>query len=278
MTLRQVSQAHIDPIDTVMLDQLLHDWPHGAPSPYLLVIPAFNESESLRYVASRLPKRICGVAPTVLLIDDGSSDDTGAVGRELGMFVLSSPINRGQGASLKTGYLAAIKFDFSTVGIVDADGQWDPADIETIMRPVIEGRAEIVQGSRRLGETQVGDPVRDLGVVFFAKLISWVTRIRLTDTSSGIRAMSVQLLENIRLEQPQYQSSELLISAVFAGGRLLELPVVMKPRFAGSSKKGHNLRYAFAYTKVVLGTSWREMRLQRLERREKTRAQVIRAA
>ncbi len=277
-TLRQASLASHDPIEAEMLDDLHQQCDGVTPSPYLIVIPAFNESDSLPYVASRLPKEILGIAPAVVVIDDGSSDDTAAVAKDLGLKVVRSPMNRGQGASLRVGYLAAIKFGYCAVGIVDADGQWDPSDLEAVMAPVIQGRAEIVQGSRSLGETHVGDAVRDLGVKFFAHLISWATHTRLTDTSSGIRAMSVALLEKVRLEQAQYQSSELLISAIFAGGRLLEVPVVMSPRFAGTSKKGHNAKYALAYSKVVLGTFLREVRLERLERRARTRAQIIRAA
>ena len=274
-TLREIAQSGGDSIEQELSDQCRLLWGDNRPSRYLIVIPAYNEADSLPYVASRIPKSIHGIAPTVLVIDDGSTDQTAAVAKNLGLNTISSPVNRGQGASLRSGYLIAINFDFSAVAIVDADGQWDPADLELVMTPIIEGRAEITQGSRSLGETHVGDAFRDLGVVFFAKLISVVTRTQVTDTSSGIRAMSVGILEKIRLCQPQYQSSELLISALFAGGRLVEIPVVMSPRFAGSTKKGNNLIYAFSYAKVVIGTSLREASIHRLVRRQRAKARII---
>ncbi|MDA8115938.1 MAG: glycosyltransferase family 2 protein [Actinomycetota bacterium] len=277
-TLRQVALDDSDPIEAEIFDQVRSIWYERPPSPYLVIIPAYNEADSLGYVASRLPETIGGVKPAVLVVDDGSSDDTSAVAKDLGLTAVRSPINRGQGASLRSGYLIAIRYGFKAVAIVDADGQWDPADLTAVMAPVIHGDAEISQGSRSLGETQVGDKFRDMGVVFFAKLISFVTRTRITDTSSGIRSMSVALLEDVRLEQPQYQSSELLISALFAGGRLAEVPVVMKARYAGTTKKGRNLSYAFSYTRAVVTTSLREMLLNREIRREQARAKVARAA
>ncbi|MDA8397590.1 MAG: glycosyltransferase family 2 protein [Actinomycetota bacterium] len=277
-TLRQFALDDTDQVEAEIFDQVRSMWVERPPSPYLVVIPAYNEAESLAYVASRIPETIGGVKPAVLVVDDGSSDDTLAVAKDLGLSAVRSPVNRGQGASLRSGYLIAIRYGFKVVAIVDADGQWDPADLTLVMDPVVTGRAEISQGSRSLGETQVGDRFRDMGVVFFAKLISLVTRTRITDTSSGIRAISVLLLEQLRLEQPQYQSSELLISAIFAGGRLAEVPVVMKPRYAGTTKKGRNLRYAMSYTRAVVTTSLREMLLTRDLRREQARAKVARAA
>ncbi|MDA8372695.1 MAG: glycosyltransferase family 2 protein [Actinomycetota bacterium] len=277
-TLRQVALDDSDPIEAEIFDQVRSIWYDRPPSPYLVIIPAYNEAESLGYVASRLPKSIGGAKPAVLVVDDGSTDDTLAVAKDLGLNAVRSPVNRGQGASLRSGYLIAIRYGFKAVAIVDADGQWDPADLTSVMAPVIHGEAEISQGSRSLGETQVGDKLRDMGVVFFAKLISFVTRTSITDTSSGIRAMCVSLLEHVRLEQPQYQSSELLISALFAGGRLAEVPVVMKPRFAGATKKGRNFRYALSYSRAVVTTSLREMLLKRETRREQARAKVARAA
>ena len=256
-TLREIS-TNRDEIEMELHRQFLQILATSPKTPYLVVIPAFNEAESLPYVASRLPGEINGHLPLYLVIDDGSSDGTAEVARANGLAVITSPVNRGQGATLKTGYLEAISCDFSIVAIVDADGQWDPQDLESVMKPVIIGQATISQGSRALGESRVGDKFRDLGVVFFASLIRILTSTRLTDTSSGIRAMSVELLSRLRLTQPQYQSSELLIGALLNGGRLAEVPVTMEAKYAGESKKGKNVSYAVSYSKAVVGTAIRE--------------------
>ncbi len=256
-TLREIA-SNRNAVDMELHRQFLEVLAQTPPTPYLVVIPAFNEADSLPYVASRLPGEINGHLPLYLVIDDGSTDATAEVGRANGLAVISSPVNRGQGATLKAGYLEAITSNFSIVAIVDADGQWDPQDLEAVMKPVIIGEATISQGSRALGESRVGDKFRDLGVVFFATLIRALTSTKLTDTSSGIRAMSVELLSRLRLTQPQYQSSELLIGALLNGGRLAEVPVTMEARYAGESKKGRNLSYAFSYSKAVIGTAIRE--------------------
>ena len=256
-TLREIA-SNRSAIELALHRQFLEVLARTSPTPYLVIIPAYNEAESLPYVASRLPGEINGHLPLYLVIDDGSKDGTADVARANGLAVITSPINRGQGATLKTGYLEAITSNFSIVAIVDADGQWDPQDLEAVMKPVIVGEATISQGSRALGESRVGDKFRDLGVVFFASLIRVLTSTKLTDTSSGIRAMSVELLARLRLTQPQYQSSELLIGALLNGGRLAEVPVTMEARYAGVSKKGKNLSYAISYSRAVVGTAIRE--------------------
>lgn len=256
-------QSELDPIEKGMQSYCSNLYSNEKHSPYLIIIPAYNEAESIEYVAQQLPEFVMGERPEIIVIDDGSTDRTPDITRTLTttsrkINCVSSPVNRGQGASLRTGYLAAIANNFSVVAIIDADGQWSPHDLEAVMKPVINGNADLCQGSRRLGETHVGDRFRDLGVTFFARLISIVTRSNVTDTSSGVRAISVGLLKNIRLTQPQYQSSELLIGALLQGGRLVEIPVVMESRYGGLSKKGRNLKYAIAYSKVVAYTTIRE--------------------
>lgn len=258
-TLRERLDGQLDPVEAGLQLELRSLYENKPRSRYLIVIPAYNESESIGFVAQKLPKMVCGIVPEVLVIDDGSTDDTANLARSYGLSCVTSPVNRGQGASLRTGYLAAISNQFSVVAIIDADGQWDPADLEAVMTPVINGTADIAQGSRSLGETRVGDKVRDLGVVVFAKIISVIARTHVTDTSSGIRAMTVEQLKPIRLSQPQYQSSELLIGALLQGARLTEIPVVMEQRHGGESKKGRNLRYALAYATAVIRTTAREL-------------------
>ncbi len=251
-------EHELDPLETQLQADCKELFSHRAHSPYLIIIPAFNEAESIGYVADLLPSTILGVRPDVLVVDDGSTDGTAAIAQKHGLNCITSSVNRGQGASLRTGYLAAIANDFVVVAIIDADGQWSPSDLEQVMMPVINHTADLSQGSRSLGETRVGDRFRDIGVAFFARLISIITRRKVTDTSSGIRAISVNQLKSIRLTQPQYQSSELLIGALIQGGRLSEIPVIMESRHAGYSKKGRNLKYALAYSQVVFKTTLRE--------------------
>jgi hypothetical protein len=100
-------------------------------------------------------------------------------------------------------------------------------------------------------------------VHFFAGLVRLLTRVRVTDTSTGLRAMKVEVTATVRQEQVQYQTSELLIGAICQGYRVAERPIVHHKRTSGESKKGRNLLYGFRYARVVVGTWWRERRAAR---------------
>ncbi|HEY5985935.1 MAG TPA: hypothetical protein VIV12_06040, partial [Streptosporangiaceae bacterium] len=111
-----------------------------------------------------------------------------------------------------------------------------------------------------LGRTENTDSFRNLGVRFFAKVISLLTRSKLTDTSSGLRVMRAGLTGAVRQTQPQYQTSELLIGALFQGFRVAEVPTTMRQRFSGTTKKGGNIFYGLRYARVIGKTWWRERR------------------
>jgi hypothetical protein len=141
---------------------------------------------------------------------------------------------------------------------MDADGQYLPSEIPLVLGPVLRGEADFSSGSRRLGKDGTPDPVRSLGVDFFAKVISLLTGRRITDPTFGLRAMTADVVRAVTLRQPQYQASELLISTAMQGFRVAERPATINKRRSGKSRKGGNLIYALSFTRVVLGTWWRE--------------------
>ncbi len=247
----------LDPIDLITLDAFLSSADVGDVH-VVVVIPAYNEADALPSVLAAMPDQLDGVKPTVLVISDGSTDQTRAVATANGALCCETPINRGQGAALRLGYLAAIRLGASYIGVIDADGQWSPDGLATGLSYLTSGDADFVQGSRVLGSTVVGDPVRDVGVKVFATLISRLTRVSVTDTSSGLRLFTASLVGKLRLDQPQYQSSELLIAAAYAGARIQEFPVHMTKRIAGQSKKATNILYGWYYTRAALRTYLRE--------------------
>jgi hypothetical protein len=124
----------------------------------------------------------------------------------------------------------------------------------------VAGRADFVTGSRRLGSEETRDPVRRAGVRFFALLVSALSGRKVSDTTFGLRAMRAEVTGAVRLEQPQYQASELLIGVIARGYRVLELPATLRRRRVGESKKGQNLFYGARFARVVLRTWWRERR------------------
>jgi glycosyltransferase involved in cell wall biosynthesis len=234
---------------------------HPEPLPPLaVVIAALNEEQALPDVLDEVPAVIGGLAARVIVIDDGSTDETAAVAEKAGALVCRLRRNCGHGVALRAGYRIAREGGARYIATLDADGQWDPADLPAMIAIVEAGTADFVIGSRQLGHTENTDSVRNLGVRFFSRVISLLTRTRITDSSSGLRVMRSELTAKVRQTQPQYQTSELLIGAIFQGFRVAEVPTVMRVRRAGTSKKGHNLFYGARYAQVITRTYLREWR------------------
>jgi hypothetical protein len=237
-------------------------------APVVVVIAALDEEASLGATLEEIPARACGLELDVLVIDDGSTDGTSEVATRAGVHVARLERNVGHGVALRLGYELAAGLGARYVVTLDADGQWNPAELEGVLRPVAAGDADFVIGSRVLGGTETDDAFRQTGVHVFARLVRLLTGMHVTDTSSGFRALRVEVTQTVPQQQMQYQTSELLIGAIARGYRIAERPIVMRKRIAGESKKGHNVLYGLRYARVILETSWRDRRGLARRRRE----------
>lgn len=227
-------------------------------APVTVVIAAYDEEDNIAAVLEEIPARIEGLDVSVVVVDDGSQDKTATLADHHGAHVCELAVNRGHGVALRLGYRIARENGARYITTLDADGQWDPADLPPMIRLLEDDRADFVIGSRALGRTENTDRLRNVGVSFFSRLISVLTRTRITDSSSGLRAMRADLTGTVRQTQPQYQTSELLIGAILAGYRIAEVPTTMRLRISGQSKKGKNLGYGARYASVIARTYWRE--------------------
>jgi glycosyltransferase involved in cell wall biosynthesis len=231
--------------------------------PLAIVIAAYNEEGAVGPVVESLPGAVSGLPAATIVVSDGGVDGTVNEADAAGALVCDVPVNRGQGAALRLGYRLARQGGAKFIVTTDADGQYNPAEIERLLEPVLSGQADFVTGSRRLGTEETKDPVRRLGVRVFALAISVLTGQRITDATFGLRAMRAEVTGEVLLEQPQYQAAELLIGVITRGYRVAERPATIHRRKVGKSKKGNNILYGLRFAGVIGGTWWRERQRRR---------------
>jgi dolichol-phosphate mannosyltransferase len=216
------------------------------------VAPAWNEGARIGRVVARVPRK---AVDTVLVVDDGSTDDTGDHARAAGAVVVRHEGNRGVGAAIRTGVDHARAHGFDVVVVVSGGGKSPPEQIPRLLAPIAQGRADFVQGSRYLegGEFLRMPWSRRWGTRAYTVLFSLFARRRVTDASSGIRAFRLSILDDRRLDlwQPWLDRYELepylLFMALRAGVRLVEVPITIEyPQRTD----------ALPYTKMRAITGW----------------------
>lgn len=219
-----------------------------------VVIPAHNESESLGEVLERIPETVCGVETATLVLDDGSRDATGEAALAHGASVVRHVTNRGQGAALRTGYFLMADAGARLVVTLDADGQHLPEEMNRVVEPVLRGEVDVAQGSRVLGAAASVDFAREVGHVFFNRLLSVLAGQRVTDCANGYRAVRAARLPELVLRQDQFHSSEFLLEAIKRGVPFKEVPVTVVQRLHGRSRKPASLRYGIGFSNAIMRT------------------------
>ena len=220
----------------------------------LVVIPALNESGSIASVV----QEVFRVAPkvTVLVVDDASIDQTAAIARDAGADVISDVFNLGVGGAMRVGFRYAKSRGFAALVQVDGDGQHDPSDLERLVEP-IENSAEpmVVIGARFAGGGDYQVPVaRRWAMRLLARYLSRMTRVQLTDVTSGFRAHNRAAIELFARTYPAdylADTVESLIIATEAGGTVMQIPVTMRNR-AGGTPSQSTLRSMSYLARVAL--------------------------
>lgn len=229
----------------------------AAPDTIAVVMPAFDEADNLPDVLRRAPTAIEGRPVRMVVVDDGSGDDTSAVAERHGALAVRSPINAGGGHALQIGFLAARRLGARWVVTMDADGQHRFEDLATVVQPLLAGTADIVVGSRHLGTSVGHEAFRALGLRVFNVVLTLITGRRVTDCSSGYRGFDLAALDRLRLVQRRHHTAELLIEAARHGLRVVEVPITILPRAFGVSKKGTNWLYGARFARTIVASWWR---------------------
>ena len=255
----------LDPRERGAAEAFLAEHPIGAGAPLAIVIPAYNEEPTVAGVVGEIPGEAAGLAAEVIVVVDGAKDKTAEQARSAGALVCDVPVNRGQGAALKLGYWLARARGAQIICTIDADGQYEAGEIASVIQPILDDKADFVSGSRVLGSELTTDRTRQLGVRVFGLILSIFARHKITDPACGLRAMKAEVTAAVVLEQPQYQASELQISAALHGYRLGEVPTTMRDRgeHATGTKKGGNFGYGVRFARAATHTWWRDRKAAR---------------
>ena len=183
----------------------------------LVLMPARNEARTIGPIVEKVKARL-----PVLVIDDGSTDDTAAAARKAGAEVVSHPANLRKGAALKTGFSWALRNNYEAVITMDADGQHDPADLDKFLDAYAERPSHIMIGEREF--SKMPWPNR-LTTPLGSGILSRALGVRVTDNQSGFRLLSRNFLENVQLGSTGY---EMEVEMIWEAVRL-RIPIVWIP-------------------------------------------------
>ena len=220
----------------------------------VVVLPAHNEANNIGAVLAQMPAKIDGHPVVTLVVDDASDDHTSQVAEEAGALVARLPIRRGGGQAVRVGYEMALQLDAAVVASLDADGQHDPNELGLVVKPILRGDFDMVQGSRVLGRYERESSIRHLGVLVLSRLVTLMTGTRVTDVSNGYRAIRTETLRKLILQQDQFWTSEVIIEALRNRARIMEVPITVRARASGVTKKPPPFKYGWQFFKVIVKT------------------------
>ena len=217
----------------------------------LAIVPALNEAETIASVVEEI--RAVDPGLEVLVVDDGSTDETAQRALEAGAKVLRLPLNLGIGGAMQAGYVYALEGEYDIAVQVDGDGQHDPRELGRLLEPILEGRSDMVIGTRFAGPKTYHAPIgRSIGIRLFATIVSLRVRQRMTDTTSGFRAVNRRGISVFAGQYPHdYPEVETVVTAARGGLRISEVPVAMRLRAAGRSSIT-NVGSVYYVVKVLL--------------------------
>ena len=201
----------------------------------LAIVPAYNEADSIGTVLEEI--RAAEPELEIVVINDGSTDSTAQVASAGRVSVVNLPFNVGIGGAVQTGYQYALENGFELAIQVDGDGQHDPREIGQVLEPILDGRADLAVGTRFVkGGGYRGTRLRRVGIRIFAAIVSLLVGQRVSDTTSGFRAVNRRGIHVFAGQYPHdYPEVETVVTAVRGGLRIVEVPVEMRLRSAGRS-------------------------------------------
>ena len=217
----------------------------------LAIIPAFNEEGSVGKVVEDVKKYL--PQADALVVNDGSNDLTSEKAEASGAIVLNLPFNLGIGGAMQAGYKYAFKKGYEIAIQVDGDGQHDPKEIPKLLKALEEKEVDMVIGTRFIGDSEFkSSMMRRVGISIFSRVISLIVGQKITDPTSGFRAVNRKAIQLFAFDYPQdYPEPEVFVLLHQCGLKVAEVPIGMSKRYAGESSIT-KLRSIYYMLKVLL--------------------------
>jgi glycosyltransferase involved in cell wall biosynthesis len=220
-----------------------------------VVVPARDEEATIGELLERVASfRVPGYELRPIVVDDGSVDRTAEIARKRGAVVVRHPHNCGLGAAVRTGLRAAVEAGASAVAYLDADLEYYPEDIPRLVAPILAGRTDYVLGSRFLGSVRGMRLHRRVGNHAFTALLMLLTRRRISDGQTGMRAFSREAASQAEIIHDYNYAQVLTLDLLRKGFRMEEVPIRYRVREHGTSFVN------WSYPAKVLPAIWRELR------------------
>ena len=230
-----------------------------------VVLPALNEAATIADVIQRVPQDFAGVDELqIVVVDDGSTDDTAEIARGEGAIVVSHSHNKGVGAAFHSGVDRALELGADFMVNIDSDGQFDPADICKILEPLLKGEADFVSASRFKDKNLYPEmsQIKFYGNLGMSWLVSFLTNKKFYDVSCGFRGYTRDVLLQLNLFGSFTYTQESFLDLSYKGVRITEVPIalVCGTRQFGKSRVASNLfRYTVQTSKIIF-RSFRDYR------------------
>ena len=233
----------------------------------VVLIPAFNEEDTILKVIQSIPKTIDGILEiSILVVDDGSKDNTTTLAKQAGAIVVSHGRNRGVGIAFNTGLSAALDMDADIMVNIDADGQFSPSDIPKLITPILAGEADFVSGDRfrdedgHLHRPKEMSKLKYWGNLRMSKLISLLTQKNFVDVSCGFRAYSKEAMLRLSLTRSFTYTQESFLDLANKDVPITAIPVNVTYFNERKSRVAENIIHYFYQTINIIIRAYRDYR------------------
>ena len=231
------------------------NYPNSFTLKLTVLIPAYNEEETIKQVIKEIPKSIESIRDVeVIVIDDGSSDNTVKIALDSGAFVYSLINNQGLAKAISYGFEKCLEHQADILVILDADNQYDSNEISQLIKPIIEHKADIVLGDRQVNKLDHMSSQKRIGNQMLSKLVSRLVGQKITDAQTGFRAFNKNALNKLHIFSGYTYTQETLLQAKYKNLKILEVPITFRRRADKSRLISNIFTYAFRTISLLAST------------------------